>query len=72
MIVTKGGEQGNYVEKYKVGLAVESCEGLAEKLFAYKKQLDFDEYERNCNQLLKVFCEDYNEFAASIDKFIES
>ena len=72
MIVTKGGEQGNYAEKYGVGLAVESCEGLADKVKEYVATLDFEEYTENCNKLLREFVEDYNKFVAVVDKFIQS
>lgn len=72
MIVTKGGEQGNYVEKYGVGLAVESCDGLADRIKEYVLSLDFDEYKDNCNKLLKEFVEDYNRFAKVVDSFIAS
>ena len=41
MLVTKGGTQGYYVEKYGVGLAVENCNGLADKLKEYINSLDF-------------------------------
>ena len=72
MIVTKGGEQGNYAEKYAVGLAVESCDGLADKVKEYVDSLDFEEYTENCNKLLRVFVEDYNRFAKVLDDFITS
>lgn len=72
MIVSKGGEQGNYVEKYGVGLAVESCVGLADKIKEYVATLDFDVYKKNCNMLLREFVEDYNRFAKVVDDFIAS
>ncbi len=72
MIVTKGGEQGNYAEKYGVGLAVESCDGLAERIIEYVAALNFEEYKKNCNNLLREFIEDYNRFAKVVDSFIAS
>lgn len=71
MIVTKGGTQGLYAEKYGVGLAVDNCEGLAEKIEAYIKDLDFDAYAERCNSLLKEFEKDYEKFLALVNKFIE-
>lgn len=72
MLVTKGGTQGYYVEKYGVGLSVESCEGLAEIIKVYLKKLDFSDYVTRCNNLLKEFVKDYKAFTDVVDRFIES
>lgn len=72
MIVTKGGEQGNYAEKYGVGLAVSSCEGLAEKVKDFIENLNFEQYSENCNKLLNEFVDDYKRFTDVVDKFIAS
>ena len=72
MLVTKGGTQGFYVEKYGVGLAVEDCGGLATKMKDYLTNLDFSDYIMRCNNLLKEFEKDYQVFAAVVDSFIDS
>jgi len=72
MLVTKGGTQGYYAEKFGVGLAVESCEGLADKLKEYVASLDFEGYEKRCNDLLREFVKDYEIFDAVVERFIAS
>lgn len=71
MLVTKGGTQGYYVEKYDVGLAVENCNGLAEKLKEYVEKLDFQSYAKRCDKLLEIFEKDYEVFYDVINRFIE-
>ena len=72
MLVTKGGTQGYYAEKYGVGLAVESCDGLSERMKDYVANLDFTSYEERCNNLLKEFVKDYAIFKKVVERFIES
>ena len=72
MIVTKGGEQGKYAEKYGVGLAVESCDRLADNIKEYVAALNFEDYKENCNKLLSEFLEDYYQFEKVVDDFIAS
>ncbi len=72
MIVTKGGIQGMYAEKYGVGLAVENCDHLSENLNDYLCHLDFNDYVQNCNKLLSQFVDDYNVFRKAIDVFLSN
>lgn len=72
MIVTKGGEQGNYADKYGVGLSVDTCNELGKKLKEYYQNLDYEAYENNCKRLLEIFVEDYDKFARMLDTFIEN
>ena len=72
MIVTKNTIQGDYAEKYGVGLVVENCNGLSNQLIEYKNRLDFDKYACQCNSLLKVFLEDNKTFEGIISSFIKS
>lgn len=71
MIVTKGGTQGFYAEKYGVGLVVENCENLGDVIKEYIRNLDFSEYEQRCNSLLKSFVDDYKIFHQEIQRFID-
>lgn len=71
MIVTKNTTQGDYAQKYGVGLAVETTEGLADKLVDFLKQ-DYISYCKRCNNLLRDFICDYNEFYLAVRKFIEA
>ena len=71
MIVTKDTTQGDYAEKYGVGVALENTEGLAEKLDAFLQQ-DFVKYSQRCNTLLGEFIHDYEEFENVIKQFVSA
>lgn len=71
MIVTKGTTQGDYAEKYNVGVALETTDGIAEKLDAFLQQ-DFAEYSNRCNALLGEFIHDYEEFESVIKQFVSA
>ena len=71
MIVTKDTTQGDYAEKYGVGLALETTEGLADKLQGFLKQ-DYAEYCKRCNSLLSDFINDYNEFYRAVKHFVSA
>ena len=70
MIVTKGGIQGNLVEEYGVGLAIDNCEDLPQKLKYYYDNLDFEAYQERCDNLLKVIIKDYEIFAECVKSFL--
>lgn len=70
MIVTKNTIQGDYAEKYGVGLVVENCNSLSKQLMVYRKGLDFSNYTCQCNLLLKIFLEDNKKFEGIISSFI--
>lgn len=70
MIVTKGQIQGDYAEKYNVGIAVEDPSQLRSQLKEWVKDLDFDKYQGNCISLLKIFIEDYNTFKNVLRNFL--
>ena len=69
MIVTKDTTQGDYAERYGVGLALETTGGLADKLKEFLKQ-DYAAYCECCNSLLCDFINDYNEFYNAVKRFI--
>lgn len=70
MIVRKGTIQGNYAEKYKVGLVIDNCSNLSTKLKAYLKDLNFEEYNINCKRLLGVFIQENKEFEEVLKNFL--
>lgn len=71
MIVTKNTTQGDFVEKYGLGVAIENCDGLEDKLKNFM-QSDYKQYEERCNQLLKKFINDYNVFDKSLNAFLKN
>lgn len=71
MLVTKGGTQGYYAERYGVGLATDNCDNLTEKIKKYLENLDYSEYEKRCDELLRVFLKDYEVFCDIVNRFID-
>lgn len=71
MIVTKNTTQGDYAVRYGVGLALETAEGLADKLQEFLKQ-DYAAYCNRCNTLLCNFIHDYNEFYGAVKHFVSA
>lgn len=70
MITTSGTIQGEYTEKYDIGLAVLNCDNLKEKIIDFLDNLDFKAYSERCNNLLKVFLADYYKWEAVMERFI--
>lgn len=68
MIVTKGTTQGDYADNYQVGVAVENCDGLAERLGMFLKT-DFRQYSDRCNALLLQFLEEDKQFKEKVKAF---
>lgn len=69
MIVTKHTIQGDFAEQYGLGVALDDCNGLPEKLFAFTGT-DFKEYANRCNNLLYVFLEDEKLFEEAVVAFV--
>lgn len=69
MIVTKHTTQGDYVEKYKVGIAIENCQNLKQDILEFLDN-DFEEYSQNCNKLLSLFLEDEKKFQTKVKDFL--
>ena len=70
MIVTKGTIQGDYAEKYSVGLVIETCDRLAEDVHKYLEGFDYEMYCEECDKLLKVFIADNQRFEKVVNGFI--
>ena len=69
MIVTKNTTQGNYAEKYGVGIALENCRTIIEETELFLKK-DYQSYARRCNELLSGFLKDQDEFEKAVKNFI--
>lgn len=70
MIVTKGTIQGDYAEKYNVGVALTDCSNLTNDLKAFLQQ-DYQEYCKRCDGLLMEFLNDQHEFVEAVKKFVK-
>lgn len=71
MITTKDTTQGNYVEKYHIGLALNDCNDLQTKLIDYLSTLDKNSYVKECNDLLKSFLIDYEKWESMLNAFVK-
>jgi len=71
MIVTKDTIQGDYAEKYNVGVALKDCSNLTSELKKFLQQ-DYKTYSMRCDSLLKEFLNDQHEFEEALIKFIEN
>lgn len=69
MIVTKNTCQGNYAERYQVGVAVVDCDSLTSILQSFLLQ-DFDAYCKRCDSLLNDFLKDQEEFVNAVKVFV--
>lgn len=71
MIVTKGQIQGDYAERYNVGISVSDPTNLPYQIQKWINNIDFPEYQNNCKVLLKSFFEDYNKFKKVLRDFLD-
>lgn len=70
MIVTKDTIQGDLVEKYGVGIAIENCEGLADKLIEYQRTFNLETYMEGRNALLELIIGQQDEFVEMFHSFV--
>ena len=70
MITTKGQIQGDYCDRYNLGVAVTDAKELNEKLSSWLKKEDFNAYQDRCIMLLRLFLGDYDKFKAMLSEFI--
>ena len=71
MIVTKDTCQGDYVEKYNVGVALKDCSNIESALLAFMRQ-DYNAYAERCDKLLVGFLKDHETFENTVISFIHS
>ena len=71
MIVTSDTIQGDYVQQYNVGLVINNCDNLKENLFEYRKNIDIDNYVKQCNHLLSIFLDENRFFEERVRAFAD-
>jgi len=71
MIVTANSTQGEFVEKYNLGLSVQNCDNLDKKINTYIKHFLFSEFSESCDLLIEGFLKDYSIFEKALIKFIK-
>ena len=70
MLVTKDTVQGDYAEKYGLGLAVVDCANLPQRIESYLKETDFEQYSSRCIDLLKQFLKEQDRFESIVEDFV--
>lgn len=70
MIVTKNTTQGDYAEKYGLGVALENCNNLYSELARFIQNVDYEAYSRRCDSLLKQFLDDQALFENAVKSFV--
>jgi hypothetical protein len=68
MIVTKDTTQGDFAEKYNVGVALYDCRNLADELKSFMQQ-DYNAYAERCDKLLQEFLKDQARFEKIVRQF---
>jgi hypothetical protein len=69
MITTIGTIQGDYTEKYGLGIAIENTVNLAEQLTDYYNHFDSMKFEEQRSLLLNKFKKDYDRFEQTVKLF---
>ena len=70
MIVTKGTTQGDYVEKNRLGVALDNCNNLYNELNGFVQKENYKAYAERCNSLLKSFLKDQKAFETAVISFV--
>lgn len=70
MIVTKNSTQGDFCEKYNLGLSIDNCNTLDTDIYSFFENLDYNAFCTRCNNLLKEFLNDYYIFERTICNFL--
>ncbi len=71
MLVTSNSTQGDYVEKYQLGLSLDNCENLDKKIVEYLATLDYEAFSKRCNELLENFVADYEVLEKKVIEFVK-
>lgn len=71
MLVTADSIQGDYVEKYNLGLSVDDCIGLDKKIIDYLSSEHIKHIQENSRYLLDRFVKDYHIFEKIVLDFLE-
>ena len=71
MLVTANSIQGDYVEKYNLGLSVDDCVGLDKKIIEYLSSEHIKHIQENSLHLLDLFVKDYHIFEKKVLDFLE-
>ena len=71
MLVTANSIQGEYVEKYNLGLSIDNCVELDKKIIDYLSSEHIKHIQENSKRLLAAFIDDYHRFEKVVFSFLE-
>ena len=69
MITTADTIQGDYAQQYGIGVAIDTADGLSDKLKAFAEHFDSRTYEARRKELLMSFLDDYRQFRQAVETF---
>lgn len=72
MIVTTDTIQGDYVERYQLGLSLDNCDKLDVKMKEYLELLDYETFSKRCDKLLNTFLRDYEILENKMLEFVRA
>lgn len=72
MIVTSNSLHGDLVEEYNLGISIENCDNLADKLHNWLQNNDFTSFCERCDNLLDKFIAEQEVFIQEITNFVKS
>lgn len=70
ILVAKHTIQAEFVEKYGLGVSVEPYDNVAECVKDFFKTFDYKNFSNNCNEVLRLFLNDYNVFRRRVEQFV--
>ncbi|MBE6305418.1 MAG: glycosyltransferase family 4 protein [Bacteroidales bacterium] len=70
MIVSANSIQGDYCEKYNLGISVTNINKLSEELESWYNTMNYTEFSKRCNKLLEEFIDDYDTFKSNVLDFL--
>ncbi|MEG0701191.1 MAG: capsular biosynthesis protein, partial [Muribaculaceae bacterium] len=70
MIVLSTSIQGEYVNKYGLGISIDNCDQLNARINDYILHFNYTEFEQNANLLLGEFRNDYVIFKQNLIEFL--
>lgn len=70
LIVRANTFHADLVIKYKLGIAIDNCSELEQKMYEYIEEFDFISFINSCDLLIKEIILDYNNFKSHFTNFL--
>lgn len=72
MITTADTTQGDFAAKYGLGIALDDCNNLVDRLESFQKENDYGQYSKRCNELLLRFIGEQHLFEQKVLEFVDT